>query len=211
MKISLLGAPGSGKGTQAKLISDYYGIAHISTGDLFRRAISQNTKLGQEIKKYMSKLVPDRIVIDLVMERIKSDDCKNGFILDGFPRTINQAKMFLKVCKLDHVLYFNIDKDIVINRIRNRITCADCGAIYSKLTYSQDVCSICGGKLTQRAEDQNIEERMDTYQSQTYPLVEYFDKLGLLRTIDGTEVHQTDPKECIQLTFDKVKEYIGDK
>ena len=210
MKISLLGAPGSGKGTQAKLLSEYYDIAHISTGDLFRRAISQNTPLGKKIEKYMSTLVPDDIVIDLVKERIKQDDCKNGFILDGFPRTINQANLFLKKVNLDYVIYFDVDNDIVIERIQNRLTCESCGEIYNKLTYDKDVCAKCGHMLKVRDEDMRIQERMDTYYSQTYPLVEYFDKLGILVTINGDEVQAKNPRKCIQLTFDKIKEYIGD-
>ena len=210
MKISLLGAPGSGKGAQAKLLSECYDIAHISTGDLFRRAISANTPLGKKIKKYMSTLVPDDIVIDLVKERIQQDDCKKGYILDGFPRTINQAKLFEKIDKLDYVVYLNVDKDEVVKRINNRLTCVNCGSIYIKSLAKSKTCTLCGGKLSPRKEDKDIDKRINTYNSQTLPLVEYFDKKGILITINGKEVYNKDPNKCIQLTFNKVKEYIGE-
>ena len=209
MKISLLGAPGSGKGTQAKLLSEYYGIAHISTGDLFRRAISENTPLGKQIKKYMSTLVPDEIVIKLVEERISQDDCANGYILDGFPRTINQAQLFLKSNKLDHVIYLNVDKQEVVSRIKDRLTCPKCSSIYIRSTHKSTKCSKCNTELVVRDEDKFIDERIDTYNSQTYPLVEYFDKLGILIAINGKEMYDKDPIKSIDKTFDKIKQYIG--
>ncbi len=210
MNISLLGAPGCGKGTQAKKICEYYGIAHISTGDLFRRAISNNTALGKKIAKYMSKLVPDDIVIDLVKERISEPDCANGYVLDGFPRTINQAELFLKDNQLDHVIYLEVDNDVVVDRIKSRRTCQNCGEIYNTKTYNKNTCSKCGGALVVRTEDSKIDERMETYLTQTYPLVDYFDKKGLLRTIKGNDKNNKNPQKEINKTFDRIKEYLGE-
>ena len=209
MKISLLGAPGCGKGTQAKKICEYYDIAHISTGDLFRRAISENTPLGKEIKKYMSTLVPDEITIKLVTDRIGQPDCKNGFVLDGFPRTTTQAELFLKNNKLDHVIYLDVDNAVVVERIKSRRTCQDCGEIYNLNTHTELTCDKCGGDLIVREEDSKIEDRMTTYYKETYPLVDYFDKKGLLRTIKG-ETSNTNPQKQIEMTFDKIRKYLGE-
>ncbi len=210
MNISLLGAPGSGKGTQAKKISEYYGIAHISTGDLFRRAISQDTPLGREIKKYMSTLVPDEITIKLVEERLSQPDCANGYILDGFPRTVNQAELFLKNNKFDHVIYLDVDNDELINRIKSRRTCAKCAEIYNIHMHKGNTCTKCGGQLVVRDEDSKIDERMQTYMSQTYPLVDYFDKKGILRVVKSEGSCQTDPANQIQLIFAKITKYLGE-
>lgn len=209
MKISLLGAPGSGKGTQAKLLSEYYGIAHISTGDLFRRAISENTPLGQQIKQYMATLVPDEIVLALVKERLAQDDCKNGYILDGFPRTINQAKLFGEYTNLDKVIYLNVPKDEVVNRILSRRTCEKCGEIYNTSTFSGNKCVKCGGNLVVRKEDANIELRFDTYIKETYPLVEYYKKSNLLGEVITDTSKVKSPVDNINNTFNVIKCILG--
>lgn len=183
-KISLLGAPGCGKGTQSKLLREALNIPHISTGDLFREAIKNKTPLGLQIEKYMSKLVPDEIVIDLVKERISQDDCKNGFILDGFPRTVNQADLFQKAVGLDAVIYFDIDLQEAKNRILERRTCQNCGAIFTTKAMTGDTCPTCGGHIDVRAEDKKVDERLSTYVELTAPLVDYYDKLQILKTVD---------------------------
>ena len=197
MKISLLGAPGSGKGTQAKLLSEYYDIAHISTGDLFRRAISQNTPLGQKIKKYMSTLVPDEIVIALVMERISQDDCKNGFILDGFPRTLPQAKCLDQICqelniKIDYVIDIEVDSQELISRLSGRRVCKNCGSSYHVMfnkPKQENVCDRCNGPLYTRQDDsiESVTVRLQNYENQTKPLIDYYNEKGLLVEINGQQ------------------------
>jgi len=184
MKVSLLGAPGCGKGTQAKLMCEKFNIPHISTGDLFREAIKNKTPLGLKIEKYMSKLVPDEIVIDLVKERISKEDCKNGFILDGFPRTINQAEIFDNRVGLDAVIYFDIDLNLAKKRILERRTCTNCGEIFTVSSQEGDKCPSCGGKIDIRDEDKKVDERLATYTEQTAPLVDYYSKKGSLKVVN---------------------------
>lgn len=209
MKISLLGAPGSGKGTQAKLLSQYYDIAHISTGDLFRKAISENTELGKKIKQYMSTLVPDSIVMDLVKERLSKDDCKNGYILDGFPRTVNQARLFDRYTKLDKVIYLNVPKEEVVDRILSRRTCENCGEIYNTHTFSDTKCVKCGHNLVIRKEDENIELRFDTYLKETFPLVKYYKGENLLGEVI-VDSNSKSAVENINQTFEAIKRILGD-
>lgn len=208
MKICLLGAPGCGKGTQAKMIEDHYGLTHISTGDLFREAIANNTPMGQEVKKYMSKLVPDEIVVKLLLERLSQDDCKNGYVLDGFPRTINQAEEFGKVADLDAVVYFNIDLQDTLNRINNRRTCKDCGEIYTIDTVVDNKCSKCGGEVIVRAEDLKAQERIDTYAKLTHPLVDYYKNKNLLKEIDSNKYKNLDYENGRRAVFNEVKEIL---
>ena len=184
MKVSLLGAPGCGKGTQAKLMCEKFNIPHISTGDLFREAIKNKTPLGLQIEKFMSKLVPDEIVIDLVKERISKDDCKNGFILDGFPRTINQAEIFDKKVGLDAVIFFDIDLDLAKKRILERRTCTKCGEIFTVSSQNGDTCPKCGGKIDIRDEDKKVDERLATYTNLTAPLFDYYQGKGSLKIVD---------------------------
>jgi len=155
MKIVLLGAPGAGKGSQAELIKKEYGLAHISTGDAFRSNIARGTDIGKIAKAYVEKgmLVPDEIVIEIVKERLTHDDCKNGFILDGFPRTIPQAIALDKIIKLDCVINIKVDNEIVTNRISGRRACRGCTQIYHISTYSKETCDKCGGKLYIREDD----------------------------------------------------------
>lgn len=209
MRIVLLGAPGCGKGTQAKNISLFYNIPSISTGEIFRKAISNDTDLGKQVKKYMSTLVPDEIVVKLIEERLKDEDCAKGYILDGFPRTINQAEVFLKNNKIDRVIYFKIDEETVINRILSRRTCKDCGEIYSLLSYSGTHCKNCNGELVVRSEDEKIKERIDTYKLKTFPLVDYFRNKNLLFEIDTTSLKETEPKEQINEIFGLIKEDLS--
>ena len=208
MKISLLGAPGCGKGTQAKLICEKYNIPHISTGDLFRNAIANNTPLGMEIKKYMSKLVPDEIVIGLVKERISEADCTNGFILDGFPRTINQAEIFDKEIGLDAVLYFNIDLNLAKQRILERRTCKDCGAIFTITSMDSEACPNCGGHVDVRDEDKKADERLATYTEMTAPLVEYYKGKGQLKVVDVNKFKDLPFSEGKTATFNEIQNLL---
>ena len=208
MKICLLGAPGCGKGTQAKLINEYFGLTHISTGDLFREAIANNTPMGQEVKKYMSKLVPDEIVVKLLLERLAQDDCKNGYVLDGFPRTVNQAEIFSKMVDLDAVIYFDIDLNETLSRINNRRTCLKCGEIHTIDSVKDNKCGKCGGEVGVRAEDLKAQERIDTYVKHTHPLVEYYKNKNLLKTIDSNKYKNLDYENGRKAVFSEVKEIL---
>ena len=208
MRISLLGAPGCGKGTQAKLMCEAYNIPHISTGDLFRDAIANNTPLGMEIKKYMSKLVPDEIVINLVKERIKENDCKNGFILDGFPRTVNQAELFEKEVDLDAVLYFDIDLKLAKERILDRRTCQKCGAILTTSTIVNDTCPQCGGHVDVRDEDKKADERLATYAELTFPLVDFYKANDKLKVVDVNAAKDLPFAEGKKATFEQIKKLL---
>ncbi len=199
MNLILLGPPGSGKGTQAKLIVEKYGIPHISTGDMLREAVAKGTELGKEAKKYMDagKLVPDEVVIGIVKERLQQPDCEKGFILDGFPRTIPQAEALDKILeelgkKIDAVINIQVPEEEVVKRIVNRRTCKNCGAVYHliyKPPKEDNKCDKCGGELYQRDDDkeETVRQRYKVYKEQTEPLVEYYAKKGVLYNIDGTK------------------------
>ncbi|MGN0075570.1 MAG: adenylate kinase [Parafannyhessea sp.] len=191
MKIVLLGAPGAGKGTQAQKLVEDFGVAHISTGDLLRAAVKAQSKLGVEAKGYMDagKLVPDRLVIDLVKERLDQDDAKRGFILDGFPRNTAQAEVLDRELdamgiSLDAALLVDVAPEVIINRLSSRRTCRSCGYTAGA---GVDVCPRCGGEMYQRDDDkpETIKKRLDTYREQTEPLVDYYGKKGLLKKVDG--------------------------
>lgn len=199
MKIIMLGAPGAGKGTQAKQIADKYKIPHISTGDIFRANIKNNTELGQKAKQYMDQglLVPDELTCDLVMDRIKQDDCKNGFILDGFPRTIPQAEALdAALAKLGEKMDYAIDVDVpdenIVSRMSGRRACTGCGATYH-IVYNPskkgDCCEVCGEKLILRDDDkpETVQKRLNVYHEQTQPLIDYYTKQGILKAVDGTQ------------------------
>ena len=199
MKIIMLGAPGAGKGTQAKKIAEKYSIPHISTGDIFRANIKNNTELGKKAKTYMDKgeLVPDELVVDLIMDRFKEADCANGYVLDGFPRTIIQARKLADICsmfnfKIDAVINLDIPEDVLVKRLSGRRTCADCGKSYH-IVYNppkkEGVCDVCGGELTQRSDESEeaVQVRIDTYNKQTKPLIDYYTMLGELTNVDGNQ------------------------
>jgi len=198
MRLVLLGAPGAGKGTQAKKLIETYGIPQISTGDILRKAVADGTPLGKEAKSYMDKgeLVPDSVVIGLVKERIAQDDCKKGYILDGFPRNIAQAEVLDKVlaemgAPLDTALSVDVDKDVLMKRLTGRRTCRKCQQMYNiyfSLPKKEGVCDKCGGELFQRDDDkeETIRKRLDVYDAQTAPLMEYYKKKGIVKSVAGT-------------------------
>lgn len=198
MRIVLLGAPGSGKGTQAKKLMDRYGIPQISTGDILRAAVSQGTELGLRAKKDMDAghLVADEIVVGLIRERLKESDAQSGFVLDGFPRSLPQAKALDRELgklgqPLDHVLLIGVEEEALIKRLTGRRTCKECGHmfnVYYNPPSVQGVCDLCGGELMQRDDDNEdvIANRQRVYQEQTSPLVDYYEEQGILTRVDGT-------------------------
>ncbi|MEM5871833.1 MAG: adenylate kinase [Candidatus Aenigmatarchaeota archaeon] len=203
MRLIFLGAPGVGKGTYASRISKELGIAHISTGDLLREEVKNETQLGKKAKVYMEKgeLVPDELVNKILKERLKKKDCEKGFILDGYPRTIEQAKELEKITKIDLVLNITLKKEILIKKISARRICKNCGKIYNIADINEDgirmppilpkkegICDDCGGELYQRPDDDPkvIEERLKVYEKQTKPLIDYYKKKGLLKEVKVT-------------------------
>lgn len=195
MRLILLGPPGAGKGTQAKFISQKFGIPQISTGDILRENVKNNTELGRKAKEYMDKgeLVPDNIMIELVKNRVQQEDCRNGYILDGFPRTIAQAEALenaLKNEKIDVVIFVDVSDSLIIERLSLRRVCKNCGAIYH-LKYNppqkDGICDKCGGELYQRDDDkeETIKNRLEVYRAQTEPLVEYYKEKNVLFKING--------------------------
>ena len=190
MKLILLGAPGAGKGTQATRISDKYNLPHISTGDILRKNIKEGTKLGVQAKSFIDagQLVPDEVVINIVNDRLQQADCNNGYILDGFPRTVAQAEALDKVAKIDAVINIAVDASLIVNRITGRRMCA-CGESYHISMGIGDTCPKCGAKLYQRDDDkeETVQKRLDVYHEQTQPLIEFYTKKGILKTVDGTQ------------------------
>jgi len=186
MKIVFLGAPGAGKGTHAQQLMKELGIPQISTGDMFRRAIREETPTGLQAKSYMDKgeLVPDEVVIAMVKERLAEDDCKNGYILDGFPRTVAQAEAMEEFATIDLALNIDVPAELIISRLSSRRMCAGCGATYNITLHKSDKCSTCGGELYQRDDDkpETIRKRLDVYEEKTAPLVAYYRAKGLLST-----------------------------
>ena len=199
MKIIMLGAPGAGKGTQAKKLAAKYGIPHISTGDIFRANIKNGTELGTKAKVFMDQglLVPDELVVDLIMDRFKQPDCEKGYVLDGFPRTIPQAKALDEaLAKNNDAVEYAIDVDVpdsdIINRMAGRRACVACGATYHLVTIptkKEGICDVCNAELILREDDkpETVEKRLKVYHDQTQPLIEYYGKKGVLKTVDGTQ------------------------
>ena len=199
MKIIMLGAPGAGKGTQAKLIADKYTIPHISTGDIFRANIKNGTELGKKAKTYMDQglLVPDELVVDLVVDRVAQDDCANGYVLDGFPRTIPQAESLdAALEKLDSKVDFAINVEVpdenIINRMSGRRACVACGATYHIVhipTKVEGICDRCGSELILRDDDkpETVKKRLTVYHDQTQPLIDYYNGKDILLEVDGTK------------------------
>ena len=199
MKIIMLGAPGAGKGTQAKMISEKYNIPHISTGDIFRFNIKNGTELGMEAKKYMDQglLVPDELTVKILLDRVAKDDCKGGYVLDGFPRNIPQAQVLDNALgEIDDKIDFAIDVDVpdenIIKRMSGRRACINCGATYhivSIPTKVEGICDRCGEKVVLRDDDQpeTVKKRLNVYHEQTQPLIDYYKKQDILKTVDGTQ------------------------
>ena len=195
----MLGAPGAGKGTQAKLIAEKYGIPHISTGDIFRANIKEGTELGKEAKQYMDKgqLVPDDLTVRILLDRVSKPDCEKGYVLDGFPRTIPQAEVLdTEVAKLgdkiDMAIDVNVPDENIIRRMSGRRACPKCGATYHVEHIppkKEGICDACGAELVLRDDDkpETVKKRLDVYHKQTQPLITYYSKLNILRTVDGTK------------------------
>ena len=199
MKIIMLGAPGAGKGTQAKMIAAKYSIPHISTGDIFRANIKEGTELGMEAKKYMDngQLVPDELTVRILLDRVAKDDCKNGYVLDGFPRTIPQAEVLdAEVSKLGEKIDFAINVDVpdenIIRRMSGRRACLKCGATYHiehVPPKKEGICDTCGSELVLRDDDkpETVKERLNVYHKQTQPLIDFYNKKGIMKSVCGTK------------------------
>lgn len=198
MKIIMLGAPGAGKGTQAKKIAAKYEIPHISTGDIFRANIKEGTELGKKAKTYMDQglLVPDELVCDLVVDRVQQDDCKKGYVLDGFPRTIPQAESLDAALSrlgeaVDYAINVEVPDENIVKRMGGRRACVGCGATYH-LVYAapkkEGICDNCGAELILRDDDkpETVQKRLGVYHEQTQPLIDYYTKRGILKEVDGT-------------------------
>jgi adenylate kinases len=203
VNLILLGPPGAGKGTQAEVLIERFNIPHISTGDIFRAAIKEGTPLGTEAKRYMDsgQLVPDEVVIGIVKERLLKSDCQNGFLLDGFPRTVPQADSldaFLssQAKKIDAVINIEVEADVLLKRLTGRRVCRNCAAVYhieNKKSKVEGVCDHCGGEVYQRDDDTpaTVSKRLEVYSAQTEPLINYYRQKGILKSFDGTEPIKT--------------------
>jgi adenylate kinase len=209
MKIIMLGAPGAGKGTQAKKIAAKYVIPHISTGDIFRANIKNGTELGKKAKTYMDQglLVPDELVVDLVVDRVVQEDCKNGYVLDGFPRTIPQAEALDSALmnmnqKIDYAINIEVPDQNIVDRMSGRRACLSCGATYHIInipTKIEGICDVCGGNTVLRDDDkpETVIKRLRVYHEQTQPLIEYYTNEGVLVEVDGT-MEMTDVFSAIE-------------
>ena len=213
MKIIMLGAPGAGKGTQAEKLAAEYGLPHISTGDIFRKNIKEGTELGKEAKGYMDagKLVPDELTVRLLLDRVSNDDCKEGYILDGFPRTIPQAEALDEALeklgeKIDFAVDVNVPDENIIERMSGRRACLKCGATYH-LQYippkKEGICDECGSELVIRDDDkpETVKKRLSVYHEQTQPLVDYYKKKEVYHAVDGTM--------DVDAVFSSIKDILG--
>ena len=197
MKIIMLGAPGAGKGTQAKMIAEKYGIPHVSTGDIFRANIKNGTELGMEAKKYMDQgqLVPDELTVKILLDRVAQDDCKNGYVLDGFPRTIPQAEVLDKALTelgdaIDFAIDVNVPDENIVKRMSGRRACLNCGATYHIVANppkKEGICDICGKELTIRKDDkpETVKDRLATYHAETEPLKGFYEARGILSSVEN--------------------------
>ena len=198
MKIIMLGAPGAGKGTPAKMIAEKYGIPHISTGDIFRYNIKNGTELGKKAKKYMDQglLVPDELTVKILLDRVAQDDCKNGYVLDGFPRTIPQAEVLEEALtklgdRIDYAINVEVPDENIVKRMGGRRACVNCGATYHiehVPPKKEGICDNCGSELILRDDDkpETVKNRLSVYHKQTQPLIDFYNGKGVLRTVDGT-------------------------
>jgi len=214
MNLLIMGAPGAGKGTMSKLIKDKYHLVHISTGDMLRQAIAEESEVGLVAKKYIGSgtLVPDSVIHDIIVDRLSKVDVKQGFLFDGYPRTVEQAADLDKILeslnlKLDGIINLNIDDEKLKARITGRRSCKNCGAIYHIETLKpkvEGVCDVCGGQLYQRSDDslETLEKRLTTYHAQTKPVYDYYNKTGLIKDIDGDNL--------AQLVFEDIVKVLGD-
>ncbi|MBR0592156.1 adenylate kinase [Bacillus pumilus] len=213
MNLVLMGLPGAGKGTQAERIVDDYGIPHISTGDMFRAAMKEETQLGLEAKSFIDKgeLVPDEVTIGIVRERLGKNDCEQGFLLDGFPRTVAQAEALEDILKdlgrtIDYVINIKVDKDALMERLTGRRICKNCGATYHLVfnpPAKENVCDKCGGELYQRADDnaETVSTRLEVNLKQTEPLLNFYSEKGYLANIDGAK--------HINVVYADIKDLLG--
>ncbi|MBU5315927.1 adenylate kinase [Clostridium bornimense] len=214
MNLVLLGPPGAGKGTQAKSIATEYGIPHISTGDIFRKNIAEETPLGKKAKEYIDQglLVPDQLTIDIVKDRLSQDDCKKGFLLDGFPRTVFQAESLDKMLqeddkKIDVALLIEVPREDILKRMTGRRVCGSCGASYHVVfnpTKVEGICDACGKEVIQRKDDKEdtVKERLTVYDNQTQPLISYYKECNKLSEVDGTQ--------AIDKVFEDIKSLLGE-
>lgn len=213
MKIVMLGAPGAGKGTQAKMIAEEYNIPHVSTGDIFRANIKNGTQLGMEAKQYMDQglLVPDELTVKILLDRVAQDDCRNGYVLDGFPRTIPQAEVLDKALVelgdgIDYAINVDVPDENIVKRMGGRRACLSCGATYHIEHIppkAEGICDTCGQELVLRDDDkpETVQNRLNVYHEQTQPLIDFYQAKSVLRTVDGTK----DMKEV----FGAIKEILS--
>ncbi|AZS17430.1 adenylate kinase [Paenibacillus motobuensis] len=211
MNVLFMGPPGAGKGTQAEVIVNEFGIPHISTGDAFRLAMKQGTPVGMKAKEYIDKglLVPDDVTVGIVRERLQQSDCENGFLLDGFPRTLSQAEALEELLnelgrKLEHVINLKVDRDKLMARLTGRRICKSCGSTYHVIfnpPAQEGVCDKCGGELYQRSDDneESVGTRLDEYINKTAPLLKFYEDKGLLRQVDGEQEIDSVSKEIVSI------------
>lgn len=198
MKIIMMGAPGAGKGTRAAFLAENFNIPHISTGDIFRANLKEGTEYGLKAKEYMDKgqLVPDELTVKILLDRVKKDDCLNGYVLDGFPRTIRQAEILDEELlrlndKIDYVIDVDVSDEVIKERMSGRRVCTECSAtyhiIYNK-TKEEGICDKCGGEVILRADDaeRTVDKRLKVYHEETFPLIEFYEKRGILEKVDGS-------------------------
>ena len=215
MKIIMLGAPGAGKGTQAKMIADKYSVPHISTGDIFRANIKNGTQLGIEAKKYMDQgmLVPDELTVKILLDRVSKDDCSKGYVLDGFPRTIPQAEVLENALnkihdQIDYAIDVDVPDENIINRMSGRRACLSCGATYHVVHVppkAEGICDRCGNELILRDDDkaETVKKRLVVYHEQTQPLIDFYTKREILRTVNGTV--------DMNVVFEEIVKILGEK
>lgn len=213
MNILIMGAPGTGKGTMSALIKEHYDVVHVSTGDMLRQAVAEKTEVGLKAQEYMNKgaLVPDEVIHDIILERLAKDDIKKGFLFDGYPRTLEQAIDLDKILeslnmKIDHIIDLKVDDEILKDRITGRRTCKDCKEIYhikNKPSKVEGVYDVCGGELIQRKDDtlEALSTRLEAYYASTKPVIEYYEKTGLVKTIDASKKAEE--------VFEDIKSVLG--